>query len=223
VLPAVPTRQWVLSVPFALRFLFDSNAAAMGEALRIVYRTISGFLIHKAGLTRSTGQCGAVTLVQRFGSALNLNVHFHMLIPDGVYLTYTDPPYLKAVSAPTRAELQALVQRISERIGRHLERKGLLVREVESSHLGFAPDDEGSALAELRGHSIAYRIAVGPHRGRKAIGTRSSLASRPGSDYPRRRSTPDSRTRPATDESLNFRWNNRGPRPRQPPGPDPTV
>jgi hypothetical protein len=100
VLPAVPMRQWVLSVPFALRFLFVSNAAAMGEALRIVYRTISGFLIHKADLTRATGQCGAVTLVQRFGSALNLNVHFHMLVPDGVYLTDTDPPCLKALSSP---------------------------------------------------------------------------------------------------------------------------
>jgi hypothetical protein len=74
VLPAVPTRQWVLRVPFALRFLFAGNPAAMGEALRIVYRTISGFMIHKAGLTRTTGQSGAVTLVQRFGSALNLNV-----------------------------------------------------------------------------------------------------------------------------------------------------
>jgi hypothetical protein len=122
VLPAVPMRQWVLSVPFALRFLFASNAAAMGEALRIVYRTISGFLIHKADLTRATGQCGAVTLVQRFGSALNLNVHFHMLVPDGVYLTDTDPPCLKALSSPTRAELQALVQRISERIGGHVGR-----------------------------------------------------------------------------------------------------
>ena len=28
---------------------------------------------------------GAVTLIQRFGSALNLNVHFHMLFLDGVY------------------------------------------------------------------------------------------------------------------------------------------
>jgi hypothetical protein len=30
-------------------------------------------------------QCGAVTFVQRFGSALNLNVHFHTLALDGVY------------------------------------------------------------------------------------------------------------------------------------------
>jgi ribosomal protein S27E len=124
VLPAVSMRQWVLRVPFAVRFLFASNSAAMGEALRIVYRPISGFLIHKAGLTRNTGQCGAVTLIQRFGSALNLNVHVHMLIPDGVYLTETDPPYLRGVSAPTGEELQALAQRISERIGWHLERKG---------------------------------------------------------------------------------------------------
>jgi hypothetical protein len=51
----------------------------MGEALRIVYRAISGFMIRKAGLTRGRAQCGAVTLIQRFGSALN--VHFHMLIP----------------------------------------------------------------------------------------------------------------------------------------------
>ena len=29
---------------------------------------------------------GAVTLTQRFGSALNLNIHFHMLFLDGVYV-----------------------------------------------------------------------------------------------------------------------------------------
>ena len=28
-----------------------------------------------------------VTLIQRFGSALNLNIHFHMLFLDGGYLT----------------------------------------------------------------------------------------------------------------------------------------
>jgi len=33
-----------------------------------------------------TVQASAVTLVQRFGSALDLNVHFHMQFPDGVYV-----------------------------------------------------------------------------------------------------------------------------------------
>ncbi len=51
----------------------------MGKALGIVYRTIATYLTHKAGYTKSTAHAGAVTLIQRFGSALNLNIHFHML------------------------------------------------------------------------------------------------------------------------------------------------
>jgi hypothetical protein len=149
VLPEVPIRQWVLSVPFALRFLFASNPGAMGEALGIVYRAIAGFLIHKAGFTQARAQCGAITLIQRFGSALNLNVHFHMLIPDGVYLSATVPPSFRCTSPPTRAELQALVQRISERIARHLERMGLLSRDMESSYLDREPDVE-DALEDLQ-------------------------------------------------------------------------
>ena len=51
----------------------------MGRVLGVVYRAISAQLIQKAGFTRKTAQTGAVTLIQRFGSALNLNVHSHML------------------------------------------------------------------------------------------------------------------------------------------------
>jgi hypothetical protein len=60
-----------------------------------------------------------------------------MIVPDGVYLTDIDPPYLRRVPAPMAAELQALVQTISERIGRRLERKGVLVRDEESSYLAL--------------------------------------------------------------------------------------
>ena len=61
----------------------------MGQVLRIVYRAIAIYLIKKSGPMLSIGQkqdqTGAVTLIQRFGSALNLNIHFHMLFLDGVY------------------------------------------------------------------------------------------------------------------------------------------
>ncbi len=46
VLPHQPMRQWVLSVPFPLRFLFASQPAVMGKVLGIVYRTIATHLIH---------------------------------------------------------------------------------------------------------------------------------------------------------------------------------
>jgi hypothetical protein len=90
-----------------------------------------------------------------------------MLIPDGVYLTGTHPPYLRTVAAPTAPELQALVQRISERLGLHLERKESLVRDAESSHLDLEPGGGEDALSDLQGHSITYRIALGPHKGRR--------------------------------------------------------
>ena len=70
VFPEQPVRQWVLSVPYPLRFLFASRPEVMGRVLGIVYRCIATHLIKKAGFSRKTAQAGAVTLIQRFGSAL---------------------------------------------------------------------------------------------------------------------------------------------------------
>jgi hypothetical protein len=72
------------------------------------------------------------------------------------------------VTAPTTTELEALLKRITERIGRHLERRGLLVRDAESAWLEAAPGED-SVFEELLGHSITYRIAIGPQQGRKAF------------------------------------------------------
>jgi len=73
VFPEQPVRQWVLSVPYPLRFLFASRPEVMGRVLGIVHRGIATHLIQKAGFSRKTAQASAVTLIQRFGSALNLN------------------------------------------------------------------------------------------------------------------------------------------------------
>ena len=82
VFPDVPLRQWVISFLFPLRYLFAAHPQAMGKVLRIVYRTISTPLIHKAGYSLEDGATGAVTLIQRFASALNVNIH--ILFLDGV-------------------------------------------------------------------------------------------------------------------------------------------
>jgi len=85
-LPDIPMRQWVLAFPYPLRLLYSTHPQAMTRTLNIVQRAIETHLIKKAGLTRASGaRSGAITFIQRFGSALNLNVHLHMLIPDGVY------------------------------------------------------------------------------------------------------------------------------------------
>ena len=169
VLPEKPIRQWVLSFPFQLRFLFASHPQLMRRVLGIVYRAISAHLSKKAGFTRKTAQSGAVTLIQRFGSALNLNVHFHMLFLEGVYTTTPcGKTRFHRVNAPDQQKLVALVHTISHRVAGFLEREGILERGEENSYLSFEDQDE-DPMQQVLGCSVSYRIAVGPQQGRKVF------------------------------------------------------
>ena len=172
ILPHQPMRQWVLSVPFPLRFLFASRPDVMGKVLGIVYRTIATHLTHKAGYTKISSQTGAITLIQCFGGALNLNVHYHILFLDGVY--FVDKygiSRFRRVKAPTIDELAKLTHTIAHRVGRYLERRGLLERDGGNTYLtqeAVVISDEDPS-SQLFGSSITYRIAVGPQQGRKVM------------------------------------------------------
>jgi len=157
VFPEQPVRQWVLSFPYPLRFLFATRPAILSQVLGIVYRCIATHLIKKAGYSCKTAQTGAVTLIQRFGSALNLNIHFHMLFLDGAYVERSEGSVrFRWVKAPTSAELTRLAQTLAQRIGRFLERQGLLERDAENCYLaGEGVDAE--PMDQLLGHSITYR------------------------------------------------------------------
>ncbi len=76
------------------------------------------------------------------------------------------------MKAPTSAELTHLTHTIARRVGRFLERQGLLERDAENSYLS-GDAVEGGPLDQLLGHSITYRIAVGPHQGRKVFTVRT--------------------------------------------------
>jgi hypothetical protein len=56
---------------------------------------------------------GAVTLIQRFGYASNLNIHLHCLVLNGVYRQGANcaPGFVEA-AAPTDAEPDALPQTV---------------------------------------------------------------------------------------------------------------
>jgi ribosomal protein S27E len=172
VLPHQPMRQWVLSFPFPLRFLFASQPIIMGKVLGIVYRAIATHVTRKAGYTKTTAQTGAVTLIQCFGGSLNLNIHFHMLFLDGIYADNKHgTSRFRRVKAPTSDELTQLTHTIAHRVGRYLERQSLLVRDDENSYLTAegADTDNESPLNHLLGSSITYRIAMGPQQGRKVF------------------------------------------------------
>ena len=76
----------VLRGSYPLRCLIAARPRVLSQVLGVIYRAISTSLIKEAGFTVASGtKTRAVTLIQRFGSALNPNIHFHMLFLDGVY------------------------------------------------------------------------------------------------------------------------------------------
>jgi len=79
VLPEVPVRQWVLSVPRRVRFLAARHPALASRLLDLFTRAVFTWQRRQA---RSRGvadpRTGGVIAVQRFGGAINLNVHFHI-------------------------------------------------------------------------------------------------------------------------------------------------
>ena len=65
---------------------------------------------------------GAVTAIQRFGSVLNLNVHFHTLVPDGVFVPAgAGGARFVPLPAPTDDGVAELCARVVRRIERLLD------------------------------------------------------------------------------------------------------
>lgn len=167
VFPEEPVRQFVLTFPFPLRLLLAAEPRVLSEVLAVVQRGISTFLIRRSGFTVASGaRTGSVTLIQRFGSALNLNPHLHMLFLDGAYTFKGNRATFHRAWRPRRDDIVRLLHRLSGRIVQLLERRGLLVADPECPGLEFEAD---SSLEHLQAASIQYRIAIGPWAGRKAL------------------------------------------------------
>jgi len=170
VFPEVPIRQWVLSLPFALRYRLAYDANLVRDVLHIFVQAVFASLRRRAGFPAANRlvRCGAVTFVQRSGDALNLNVHFHMLALDGVYAE-DKKGYVcfRPAPPPSDAELARVTERIQCRIAKLLERRGLgpQADRDESDFLWHSQP----LLSELYGASISGRVATGPRAGRRIV------------------------------------------------------
>ena len=180
VFPPVPVRQFVLTLPVPLRLLLAARPGLMGPALRVLHRLLARHLAAHVAARGARVQTGAVTVIQRFGSAANLNVHFHCLALDGAYRIGADGrPRFVAAAAPTPARLHALLAAMIARLMRLLVRRGVVVAEPDRIWIEEAqardgddatdmvPADGPSALPLLNQASTTYRIATGPQAGRR--------------------------------------------------------
>jgi hypothetical protein len=173
VIPWVPTRQWVVSVPIPLRYWTASSPDLTAKVHTIIRTTIAQYYVTQAvqgGAERSQVHPGSVTFIQRFGSALQLNVHYHLLFLEGVYLDRTDQgltPRFVPSEPPTDTDIAAVVQKISRRVIRLLRRLGYLETDRESPvATGYDPlRDTAPELARTMAASVQQRLAYGERAG----------------------------------------------------------
>ncbi|MFO0024400.1 MAG: IS91 family transposase, partial [Deltaproteobacteria bacterium] len=128
VLPEEPIRQWVCSLPWSLRYALAYDRRLCADVLGVFIRALTRSLRRRAkrhlGLRSvDEAQVGAVTFIQRSDSALRLNIHFHTLALDGVYVRdaqgalvfHALPPpsgdEVAEVAAWTRAALLVVLER----------------------------------------------------------------------------------------------------------------
>ena len=169
-MPHVPVRQWVLTVPHGLRAKLAFDPALTTVVFREFIAAVSSWLRRRARRLGLRGELktGAVTVIQRFNSAVDLSPHFHALVLDGVY---SFPVGRTPVFHPTPAPADEDVARVVTAVFRRVERK-LADREPSVGQRRFA---EGAplliAMAEASARGV---VGTGPRRGCRIIRIRGA-------------------------------------------------
>ena len=122
-------------------------------------------------------------MVQRFGGALNLNIHFHILSLDGAYQISNTPdatPEFIETGRPKNEEMLNIIKTFQMRMLKLLQRRGL-VQKNESENGGDAISETPTIETILQGASVAYKIATGPNSGQKVrkIGSLGLISDEP--------------------------------------------
>jgi len=157
VLPSAPYRQLVLSLPYKLRIHLARDPRFLSSMLGGYLKCVFAWQRHRgrtAGI--DDGQTGAITFVQRFGGALNANVHFHSITPDGLFgPNSTGNLSFTPLEPPSNEDVARLGRRVFRRLGKIASR---YLAENQDEYID--PDDELATLQHAL--SVALRPPVRP-------------------------------------------------------------
>jgi len=152
VIPHAATRQWVLTVPWKRRWLLARRPKLAGGVLRVALDVVERWYRRRAGAPLGRG--GSVTAIQRFGSDLRLNLHFHVVALDGVYVRGADGRLSFRRVVPHTVDIERLVLEIAEGCEAWLERQGF------GADAEVDPEEDDS-LSLLQQASVGGYVAVG--------------------------------------------------------------
>ena len=163
----MPLRQWVLTVPHALRPRVAYDRKLLPRIYGIFYDSIQRFYERRlADLGHAGGRTGSVTAIQRASSDLRLNPHLHGVFLDGVF-TERAGGELSFVDLPELSDLDVceVLSTVVARVLGHLRRQGLLSDDsavVEAAE----PEAEGDqlVLSALATAATFGKDLAGPER-----------------------------------------------------------
>jgi len=178
VLGGLPVRQWVLTTPHRLRYALAYDHRLCRRVLAVFLRAVLSFERRRARRRGvADGRGGAVTAIQRFGSAANVNIHFHSLVAQGVFAG--DGARFVPLPAPSDHDVWRVLATVRRRVVRLARRHGIDV-EGDGRVDGDRRDElaeESPLLAGLAAASVAGRSALGAEAGARTA--RLGRASEP--------------------------------------------
>jgi len=131
VFPRVPARQWVLSVPKRVRYLFRHESDTVGAVLRIFMRALETTLRQRSSDAPAASRFGAAAFVHHFGSSLNPHTHFHCIVTDGVFSEGANGEALfHEATLLEAADIEAVGEKTRHRVLKWLARHGYLDSEA---------------------------------------------------------------------------------------------
>jgi hypothetical protein len=170
VIPKVPVRQWVLTLPYPVRYWIAWSHDRARELLAVFIEELQELYRTKAqerGI--DDGRTGAVTVIQRCGSALNLNPHFHTLCLDGVFAREPDGTLgFHAVGTIRDEDVAEVLAKVRDRVLHLLEREGALDGH-DASFQFDALSEESPALAGMYSAGVQGRVSMGQRAGRQVM------------------------------------------------------
>jgi hypothetical protein len=172
VLPDVAMRQWVLTFPFPIRRLLAYNSELTTAVLARFIAAVTGHYRKRGSRHARTG---SVAVVQRFGSALNVNPHIHAIFLDGAYDRGSPDGPLRFYPAPalTDAGVAAVLADFQARLQRLFKARGLLDDDPSG------PEPEADPLQQLGLASVSGQSLLGPPPAKvQAASQRSTGSSR---------------------------------------------
>ena len=194
ILPAIPYRQWVFTLPFDLRYVLAWNADLRTAVHQALMRAIHKHYLRDAEAQGLQGPFhgAAISVAQRMSSNLQLNLHWHVLLADGVWTEHDGRATFHPAEPLNTMRVQETLHDAVLCIDKVLKRKGwqdrqddpfaesepalaqlwkaaLLGRPLDESdarqkkaQLRGLPRPHGRNCAEMNGFSLHANTFVGP-------------------------------------------------------------